>query len=51
MVIIKISIVSSNRTKYLSMRYVSAKRLVVELARVHGVVKRIRTGDYARMIS
>ena len=29
----KISIVSSNRTKYLSVRYVSATRLVVELVR------------------
>ena len=43
--LIKISIVSSNRTKHLSMRYryVNGTRSVVELARC-------KTGDYARMI-
>ena len=43
---IKISIVSSNRTKYLSMRYVSSTRLVVELDRgkvqSHGAYDRLR---------
>ena len=47
----KISIVSSNRTKYLSVRYVSATRLVVELARGTWCCKtntdwRLRTDDF-----
>ena len=49
---LKISIVLSNRTKYLSMLYVSATRLVVELARGTSCCKtntdwRLRTDGFA----